>query len=165
MTGALNVKPQIAPVETGVRDTTPIAEGLSDVLADTYRLTLKTHIYHWNVEGPLFFSLHNLTEAQYQDMFAAADELAERIRALGHLTSGKISGVLSDSAIDDLGQMPSAGEMCKDLERDHMRLAHRLHALIELAEARKDMVTGDLATERAAFHEKAAWMLRAMSAS
>jgi len=165
MSNALNVKPQLAPVETGVRDTKAIAEGLSDVLADTYRLTLKSHIYHWNVEGPLFFSLHNLTEEQYQNMFAAADELAERIRALGHLTPGKINGVLSDSIVDDLGQMPSAGEMCKDLEQDHMNLAHRLHALVELAEERKDMVTGDLATERAAFHEKAAWMLRALSAS
>ncbi len=165
MTDALSVKPQVAPVKTGVRDTAPIAEGLSDILADTYRLMLKTHIYHWNVEGPLFFSLHNLSEEQYQNLFEAADVLAERIRAIGHLTPAKIGGVLSDSIIDDLGQMPSAGEMCKDLEQDHMRLAHRLHALIEIAEARKDMVTGDLATERAAFHEKAAWMLRSLSAS
>ncbi|OIQ28933.1 MAG: DNA starvation/stationary phase protection protein [Alphaproteobacteria bacterium MedPE-SWcel] len=165
MTPALDIKPKTASVETGVRDTAPIAEGLSDVLADTYRLTLKTHIYHWNVEGPLFFSLHNLTETQYQNMFAAADELAERIRALGHMTPTKIAGVLSESVVDDLEQMPSAGEMCSDLESDHMRLSHRLHALIQLAEARNDMVTGDLATERAAFHEKAAWMLRALSAS
>ena len=85
MSNALNVVPSEDKVSTGVRDTESIAEGVANVLADTYRLVFKTHAYHWNVEGPLFYSVHNVTEGQYEDMFKAADELAERIRALGHL--------------------------------------------------------------------------------
>ena len=56
------------------------------VLADTYTLLVKTHVYHWNVVGPIFLPLHELTEKQYQNLFEAADTIAERIRALGHPT-------------------------------------------------------------------------------
>ncbi len=163
MTDALKVVPKTDSVETGVTDVAPIAEGLADVLADTYRLTFKTHAYHWNVEGPLFYSIHNLTEEHYENMFAAADELAERIRALGQFAPMNFAEIMQKSVIKDKDAQPSAGEMCEDLAADHERIAHRLHALVELTEGRRDVVTEDLATERSAFHEQAAWMLRAIA--
>ena len=165
MTDALHVVPRDTETHAGVRNSAAVAEALSDVLGDTYALTLKTHICHWNVEGPLFYALHNLTEEQYEDMFKAADELAERIRALGLLTPMKMKTILNDTVVDELGDRPSAGDMCKALAEDHTRLAHRLRAVIEIAESNKDAVTADMATARAAFHEKAAWMLNALSAS
>lgn len=165
MTDILNVLPTKSDIDTGVREFGAIASGLADVLADTYALLLKTHAYHWNVEGPLFYGMHHLTEDQYADMFAAADELAERIRALGHLAPMKMKDIVETSVISDHEGTPSAGEMATDLAGDHERVAHRLRALIEIAETRKDAVTADLATQRAAFHEKAAWMMRSISAS
>lgn len=165
MSNALNVVPSEDNVATGVRDTAAIAEGLADVLADTYRLVFKSHAYHWNVEGPLFYSVHNLTEEHYEDMFAAADELAERIRALGHLAPTSMTDIVARSRIEDKPGPLSTEEMVQDLAADHERLAHRLHALIELIEGRQDPVTEDMATARSAFHEKAAWMLRALAKS
>ncbi|GFE66112.1 Dps family protein [Litoreibacter roseus] len=164
MTDALKVVPSETEVNSGVRDVDALAKGLADVLADTYRLLFKSHAYHWNVEGPLFYSLHNLTEEQYENMFEAADELAERIRALGKLAPMTMKGIMDASVIEDLDEVPSAGKMCADLAADHERIAHRLHALIELADEHKDAVTEDLATERSAFHEQAAWMLKAIGA-
>ncbi|MEC9196084.1 MAG: DNA starvation/stationary phase protection protein [Pseudomonadota bacterium] len=163
MKDVLETTPQNAHVNTGVRDTGSLAEALSDVLADTYRLMFKTHAYHWNVEGPLFFSIHNLTEQQYEDLFAAADELAERIRALGHLAPLSMADILERSVIKDPEGTPDARTMVEDLAKDHERIAHRMHALIEMTEDRKDAVTEDMATARSAFHEKAAWMLRAIA--
>jgi starvation-inducible DNA-binding protein len=165
MTEALNVVPKTDKVETGVRDAEPVAKGLSDVLADTYRLLFKTHGYHWNVEGPLFFAVHNLTEEQYEEMFEAADVIAERVRALGQMAPHRIDDLVERSVVTDKDKLPSAGEMCEDLAADHERVAHRLHALVELAGEHNDPVTDDLAVARAAFHEKAAWMLRALSKS
>ena len=165
MTDALKVVPETSTVSTGVRDTSAVAKGLADVLADTYRLVFKTHAYHWNVEGPLFYSIHNLTEGQYEDMFAAADDLAERIRALGHMAPSTLQSITDSSVIKDAGSLPSAGDMCEDLAADHEQVAHRMHALIELCDEAKDPVTEDLATARSAFHEQAAWMLRAISKS
>ena len=118
MSAALEVTPTDHDVKSGVRNTESIAEGLSDLLADTYRLTFKTHAYHWNVEGPLFFSLHKLTEEQYENLFDAADELAERVRALGKLAPARLDAIVSASIIKDKDKTPSAGEMCTDLAED-----------------------------------------------
>ena len=163
MTHALNVVSQERAVNSGVRDVAPIADALADVLADTYCLMFKTHACHWNVEGPLFFSIHKLSEEQYEDLFAASDELAERIRALGKITPMALNEIVKRSVIDDLTGNPPAGEMCEMLASDHERIAHRLHALIKIAGQHKDPVTEDLATQRSAFHEQAAWMLRAIA--
>lgn len=164
MSQSLNVVASPKEVSSGVKAPATIAEALTDVLADTYRLTFKTHAFHWNVEGPLFYSIHNLTEGQYEDMFAAADELAERIRAVGQMAPMTMSEIMEKSVIKDPTSAPSAGEMCAMLADDHERIAHRLHALIEIAEEQNDPVTEDLATERSAFHEQAAWMLKAIIA-
>ena len=150
--------------KTGVENTPGIAVGLRDCLADTYRLMFKTHAYHWNVEGPLFYALHNLTETQYEDLFAASDVIAERIRAIGELAPYKLSEVMEHSVIEDGDDKIPAVKMAKDLAEDHQRMAHRLHALTRLADKNNDIVTADLATQRSTFHEKAAWMLRAIAA-
>lgn len=163
MTEPLKVIPTPSDVSTGVRDIPGIANGLANVLADTYRMIFKTHAYHWNVEGPAFYSVHKLTEEQYTDMFQAADELAERIRALGVLAPSDMNEIMQRSFVTDQSGALSAGDMLEDLAADHERLAHRLHALIELISGRRDPVTEDLATARSAFHEQAAWMLRALA--
>lgn len=164
MTHALDVVAEPKEITSGVRNPKTVAEGLTNVLADTYRLTFKTHAFHWNVEGPLFFSIHNLTEGQYENMFGAADELAERVRAIGQMAPMTMNQIIENSIIKDDETSPSAGDMCKILAADHERVAHRLHALIKIAGEQNDPVTEDLATARAAFHEQAAWMLKAMTA-
>ena len=116
-----------------------------------------------HVEGPLFFSIHMLTDAQYADMFAAADEIAERIRALGQLTPFRLTDIISASVVKDPAALPSAVAIVEDLTKDHEQVAKRMHGLIELADKHKDPVTVDLITRRCGFHEKAAWMLRATS--
>lgn len=163
MTQALNVV-EDSPEESSVAQTSAanVAAGLSRVLSDTYSLLIKTHVYHWNVTGPSFYAIHNLTEEQYQDLFAATDELAERIRALGHLTPFGFEGVARSKAIGEPTQNPSAEQMVEELATDHDRLARRLVALNRIAEEGNDPVTADMATARVAFHQKAAWMLRSM---
>jgi starvation-inducible DNA-binding protein len=109
--------------------------------------------------------MHKLTEEQYENMFAAADELAERVRALGHLAPSRMQDILDCSRIEDAEGDLNAREMAEDLVASHERIAHRLHALAEMAADRRDIVTEDLATARSAFHEQAAWMLRAIAKS
>ncbi len=60
-----------------------IVAGLEHVLADTYTLYLKTHGFHWNVEGPLFNTRHARFMTQYTELWNAMDLIAERIRSLG----------------------------------------------------------------------------------
>ncbi len=65
-----------------------IAEGLARVLADTYTLYLKTHAFHWNVEGPMFNTLHQMFMGQYTELWNSLDSMAERIRSLGFPAPG-----------------------------------------------------------------------------
>lgn len=162
MSDTLMKSPQTKGAQTDNRNINSAVEALADVLNDTYRLIIKSHTYHWNVTGPLFYSIHKMTEDQYTDMFAAADMLAERIRALGKAASVNLASMADNGS--DVGETRTADQMVKDLLADHESLAQRMRALVTLAEVEEDPATADLATERAAFHEKAAWMLRATAA-
>ena len=74
------------PMDTGIaaKDRAKIAQGLAQLLADTFTVYLKTHNFHWNVTGPMFNTLHLMFETQYNELWLALDAIAERIRSLGH---------------------------------------------------------------------------------
>lgn len=160
-------KAQLAPVRTGLGedDRSMLAQHLSQVLADTYVLMVKTHVYHWNVVGPLFMPVHKITEEHYKDLFEAADGIAERIRALGHLAPLSIETMLPKSTVEEEQQRRSAEGMVKQLVADHEQIARRMRDSAAVAEKLEDFVTTDMLTDRLAFHEKAIWMLRAMVAA
>jgi starvation-inducible DNA-binding protein len=142
-----------------------MASSLSHILAATYRMTIKSHLYHWNVVGPLFKPLHDLTEAHYGALFAATDIIAERIRALGH-TAPVAHGEVPDFA-------PKAGDvrntsaiaMVTDLIAEHEQAVRDMRDAAGKADDAGDVVTADMLTARLTFHEKALWMLRAIIAS
>jgi starvation-inducible DNA-binding protein len=78
-----------------------IAEGLKHLLADTYTLYLKTHNFHWNVTGPQFNTLHLMFEKQYNEIWLALDEIAERIRALGFFVPASYQSFAKLSSIKE----------------------------------------------------------------
>lgn len=149
--------------DTGVEHSRAVAGALSDVLSDTYLLLIKTHAYHWNVVGPLFYSIHKLTEEQYTDMFGAIDVMAERVRALGRPAPGNVAEMRMRSDLGEGDVDASALEMVEELARDHEKLSRRLHNVAATAAKAHDIVTEDLAVTRSAFHEKAVWMLRSIA--
>ena len=73
-------KTAAATIDLGMADKQrrAIAAGLSNLLADTYTLYLKTHNFHWNVTGPQFNSLHLMFEGQYTELALAVDLIAEK---------------------------------------------------------------------------------------
>ena len=141
-----------------------IATQLGQVLANTMILQLKTQVYHWNVVGPLFYSLHKLTKEHYQALFAAADVIAERIRALGHLAPLNTAAIRQAADLAEESRQRSAGEMVEQLIKDHEKLVRDARESAEMAEKHGDFASHDLLTERLDFHEKAIWMLRAITA-
>jgi starvation-inducible DNA-binding protein len=161
MSDALKAVPASDKLDTGISGVAAIAKGLSEALADSYRLLFKTHAVHWNVEGPMFHSIHVLTEAQYTDLFKAADDLAERIRALGRIAPFQLSEISAMSCVADPAKLGSAQDMVEALAADHEAIARRMRDAVGRAENGEDVATADLLTARVAFHEKSAWMLRA----
>ncbi|MBL8566744.1 MAG: DNA starvation/stationary phase protection protein [Hyphomicrobiaceae bacterium] len=161
----IGLAPKTKPTtpKTGIeaKDRAKIAKALETVLADTYTLLVKTHVYHWNVVGPLFLPLHHLTEEHYKDLFAAADEIAERIRALGKPAPVSFEALLPRASVEEETTNRSAGGMIEQLIEDHENIVTRLREAALSAEEADDLVTTDMLTARMAFHEKAIWMLRA----
>ncbi len=146
-------------------DAKKLSDGLSRSLAGTYVLYVKTQGFHWNVVGPLFYGLHKLTEEQYQGLAKAADEIAERIRALGHPAPASLSEFLKLSAVDEMTGRQSAEDMVASLIADHETVARTFRELVGIAEKANDVVTADLLTDRIHAHEEAAWMLRSIAAA
>lgn len=141
-----------------------MAKRLTEILKGTYQLTIKSHIYHWNVVGPLFRSLHELTEEHYEELFRAADVIAERIRALGHLAPIDMGSTSGFSPKSGETRHDTAREMVADLIADHEAAVKLMREAGERAGEAGDMVTEDMLTQRLTFHEKALWMLRAIVA-
>jgi starvation-inducible DNA-binding protein len=145
-------------------DRQQIAVGLSKLLADSYSLYLKTHNYHWNVEGPLFNTLHLMFEGHYTELAAAVDEIAERIRALGVKAPGSYTAFGELTNIDEATGNESAEEMIRQLVIGQETVARTAREAIKAADAASDEPTADLLTQRMQTHEKNAWMLRSMLA-
>jgi starvation-inducible DNA-binding protein len=141
-----------------------IAQGLSRVLADTYTLYLKTHNFHWNVEGPMFNTLHLMFENQYTELALAVDLIAERIRALGFPAPGSYRDFAELSSVEDSAGRPVAMDMIAQLAKDQETVVRTARAVFAVADESNDQPTADLLTQRMQVHEKTAWMLRAMLA-
>ena len=72
-----------AAKSTRTANSDPLSDSLNQVLADSYALLALTHLAHWNVEGPGLFALHTAFQTQYEELFVAVVEIAERIRSRG----------------------------------------------------------------------------------
>lgn len=143
-------------------DRKAVANGLSKLLADTYTLYLKTHNFHWNVEGPMFQTLHIMFMEQYTEMWNALDAVAERIRALGHYAPGTYSEFIKLTSIQEPKGVPKANKMIEEAIQGHESVIRTARAIFEAAEKAKDQTTMDLLTQRLEIHEKTAWMLRSL---
>lgn len=153
-------------VRTGIErdDRKHLAEILNEALAGTFVLYAKTLAFHWNVSGPLFYSVHKLTDEQYHDLADAIDATAERVRALGFPARSGIGRYIQESVVTDVDDLPSAGEMVATLARDHQAMAKSLRAGVAEAENVEDVFTADFLTGRIGVHEEAAWMLNSIIA-
>jgi starvation-inducible DNA-binding protein len=153
-----------ALMDTGIsaKDRAAIAGGLSRLLADTYILYLKTHNFHWNVEGPMFQTLHQMFMDQYTEAWNAIDPIAERIRALGHYAPGSYKQYVKLASVKETEGVPKAEQMVRQLIEGQETVARTARSVLPLAEEANDQPTLDLLSQRLDIHEKNAWMLRSL---
>lgn len=162
---ALQSRPQETQPDIGLdrADTKAIAEALSDALADSFSLCLKTLGVHWNIVGPSFYGMHKLTETQYEDLAAAIDALAERIRALGHVAPAAFGDYAERSVVESKATLSTAEGMLTALIRDNEAVARRLREAVAVADEAQDVFTADMLTARVGKHEQNVWMLKAVA--
>lgn len=99
-------------------------------------------------------------ETQYNDLFAAVDDIAERIRALDSLAPGSFAEFKKMSVIEEGDSTKSSKEMLADLQQSNEQIVETLKSLRDAAADADDKETEDMAIARIQVHQKNAWMLK-----
>jgi len=140
-----------------------VALTLSTILADEFVLQTKTRNAHWNVQGRDFHNKHLFFESQYRELDTIIDEVAERIRSLGHFAPASLKEYaalthFSEQAPEDNDSLTYIKELLGDHES---MILHLRENIARVADEWHDAGTSDFVTGLMKEHEKMAWMLRA----
>lgn len=147
-------------VDAAPTDTAAITRSLNQVLADSYALLSLTHLAHWNVEGPGFFALHTAFQAQYEELFVAIDEIAERIRALDAYAIGGLGTLARVAQMKEFASPLAQEHYVQALVAAHGKLVSDAASARDIAGAANDAESQDLMISRITLHQKTIWMLK-----
>lgn len=137
------------------------AQILQRMLANQYVLYTKTRNYHWNVVGPNFLQMHEFYERLYTELEEGFDEVAERIRQLGHFSEGRLKDFLNITDLLEDEYPKDQKEQITNLLNDHETLIRLLRQDVDkLTDEIKDSGTADFVTGMMEKHEQWAWFLR-----
>jgi len=137
-----------------------LSDSLNQVLADSYALMALTHLAHWNVEGPGFFALHTAFQTQYEELFIAIDEVAERIRALGAYAIGGLGTFAQTAQIQEFVSPLPQEDYVRKLIGANEKLVADAERARDLAGEANDPESQDLMIGRITLHQKTIWMLK-----
>ena len=151
----------VEATKSSARTHPTVAQAIYHCVADTTDTTMMAQNFHWNVTGMAFGPLHALFQDIYEDHFQAQDELAERIRSIGHTVDGRLTSMIDISKVieDPEGFRKNDKEMITALAEAQKTLAATLAGASDIAAANGDKLTEDLCVERGRAHEKFAWLL------
>jgi starvation-inducible DNA-binding protein len=154
------MKPSIDIAENHLKETALL---LNTLLADEYVLYTKTRNAHWNVQGPNFIELHKFFESQYDAVDVIIDDVAERVRILGHFALGSMKDFIAVARLSEHNQdFSDQKHILQTLLEDHEAVIRSLRKEIPVVgDGQKDLGTADFMTGLLEQHEKMAWMLRA----
>lgn len=134
---------------------------LNELLADEHILYLKTRNYHWNYEGDNFIELHKFYEGQYNELEGIIDDVAERIRTLGHYAEARMKDYLNITHLQEQDYTTSQSEQMQNLLADHENIIVNLRKFADKIDITfKDKGSSDFVTGKMIQHEKMAWMIR-----
>lgn len=134
---------------------------LGRILADEFVLYTKTRNFHWNVEGSNFMEMHLFYEKMYTELDEVIDEVAERIRMLGHYSQGRLKDFIAATSFVEDEYTNDQNKQLKTLLDDHETMIRLLRNDIdELDEKLHDAGNADFATNLMKQHEKWAWFIR-----
>jgi starvation-inducible DNA-binding protein len=135
---------------------------LNDRLADAIDLQRQAKQAHWNVKGPQFIALHELFDTLAGEIDGYADEIAERVTALGGIAEGTVQAVGGRSKLDAYPLEISEGRAHLDaLAAAYARYAKAVRKAIDVAAKAGDAGTSDLFTAISRGVDKGLWLLEA----
>ena len=140
-----------------------LIEQLKVILGTNFALYLKSHGYHWNIEGSNFPQYHDFLNGFYNEVFLQTDSIAEHIRALNSYAPGSLARMLELADIQEATSIPDAMAMMRDLASDNDRFIIHLRAGIVAAEGANEPAVGNFLQDILDAHQKKGWMLRSIT--
>ena len=141
-----------------------LIQQLKVILGTNFALYLKSHNYHWNIEGSNFPQYHSFLDGFYNDVWGQTDDIAEHLRRLDSYAPGSMERFLELADIDEaVDSVPSAISMLQNLKLDNDRYIVHLRAGIAAAEQANEPAVGNFLQDLLGAHQKKAWMLRSIT--
>lgn len=148
------------PTDLKPKNTAAVAKELNKLVADAFTLYLKTKNFHWHVSGPHFRDYHKMLDEQAEQILAAIDPLAERVRKLGERTITGISHVSELAAIsDNMEDFVPPREMLQILMEDNKNMAASMRKAHGISDENDDPATASLLEVFIDETERRTWFL------
>ena len=139
-----------------------LIQQLKVILATNFCLYLKTHNYHWNIEGKDFPQYHSFLDELYNAIWAQTDDIAEHLRRLDSYAPGSLSRFQELSDIQDATTIPMPLLMMAEIKNDNDRYIYHLRAGIVAADQANEPAVSNFLQDLLGKHQKHAWMLRSI---
>ena len=139
-----------------------LIQQLKVILATNFALYLKSHNYHWNIEGTNFPQYHSFLDGFYNQVWEQTDDIAEHLRRLDSYAPGSFTRFLELSDIQDEVNVPTALVMMNTLKTDNDRLIMHLRAGIVAADQANEPAVSNFLQDLLGRQQKSAWMLRSI---
>ena len=158
-------KSRVAPALVTPTDLSPdavgaVSEALNAVLADTFALYLKTKNFHWHISGPHFRDYHLLLDEHSEQILAAVDDLAERVRKIGGTTLRSVGQVVRLKRIQDNDEdFVAPLDMLGELMADNKAMIQTMREAHKLADKHEDVATASLLEKFIDGAERRTWFL------
>lgn len=136
---------------------------MNHLVANLGVLNVKLHQYHWYVQGPNFYTLHEKFDELYNEANQYFDAFAERLIALGERPYSTLEEFLEHSFIKEkvYSEKIVADRMVENLVEDYRTIRDVTVKAIELAQKEGDSVTEDLLIGYKSNLDATIWMLQA----
>lgn len=149
------------PIGLDKAEAAALSEQLNTLLANYAIFYQNTRGFHWNIQGEKFFELHLKFEELYNDLLLKIDEIAERIRTLGHNPQHNYSDYVKVAAIKESKLVATGTEAVEAVLNAFSAIMPLQRALLKQAAANGDEGTSALMSDYIRTQEKMIWMYAA----
>ena len=157
---ALRLAPLDTPTDLRADAVPQISGALNILLADMFALYLKTKNFHWHMSGPHFRDYHLLLDEQSEQIFAATDDIAERVRKIGGTTLRSVGQIARLQRVtDNDAAFVTALDMLAELREDNKELAANMRETHDLCGEGHDVATASLLEVWIDEAERRTWFL------
>ncbi|HWG05731.1 MAG TPA: DNA starvation/stationary phase protection protein [Beijerinckiaceae bacterium] len=152
--------PLKTPSDLGGNAVKDISGALTTLLADFFALYVKTKNFHWHISGPHFRDYHLMLDEQADQIFAATDGIAERVRKIGGTTLRSIGHIARlQRVLDNDADFVTPADMLAELRDDNLQLVSHMRATHEVCSEANDSASTSMIEVWIDEAERRTWFL------